>query len=87
VSTLNKDLATFIQKHLVGDDRGISIADDTPLIERGIVDSIGLMQIVGFLEERVGVRVSDDDVIPDNFETVSAIVQLVATLQGRRSGT
>lgn len=86
MSTLNADLATFIQKHLVGDDRGIAIADDTPLIEKGIVDSIGLMQIVAYLEERVGVRVSDDDVIPDNFETVTAIVQLVTRLQGRRAG-
>lgn len=82
---LNRDLAAFIEKNLIGEDRGISITDETLLIEKGIVDSIGLMQIVAFLEERSGVRVSDDDITPENFETVPDIVRLVERLQGRRS--
>jgi acyl carrier protein len=47
---------------------------------------MGLMQIVSFLEERAGVRVPDDDVTPDNFETIDAIEKMVERLQARRAG-
>ena len=82
---LKMELASFIEKNLVGEDRRLSITDKTPLIEDGIIDSMGLMQIVGFLEERTGVRVPDDEVTPDNFETVEAIDRLVDRLQSRRA--
>jgi len=82
---LNQELATFIEKNLIGDDK-TKVSDATPLIEDGIVDSMGLMQIVAFIEERTGLRVSDDDVTPDNFETVAAIGALVDRLQSRRAG-
>lgn len=78
----NQELATFIEKNLIGDGR-TQVSDTTPLIEEGIVDSMGLMQIVTFIEERTGLRVSDDDVTPENFETVAAIGQLVDRLQSR----
>jgi acyl carrier protein len=82
---LNQELATFIEKNLIGDDK-TKVNDATQLIEEGIVDSMGLMQIVAFIEERTGLRVSDDDVTPDNFETVAAIGALVDRLQSRRAG-
>jgi acyl carrier protein len=82
---LNQELATFIEKNLIGDDK-TRVDDTTQLIEEGIVDSMGLMQIVAFIEERTGLRVSDDDVTPDNFETVAAIGSLVDRLQSRRAG-
>jgi len=78
----NEDLATFIEKNLIADGR-TKVSDATALIEEGIVDSMGLMQIVTFIEERTGLRVSDDDVTPDNFETVAAIGLLVDRLQSR----
>ena len=82
---LKAELASFIEKNLVGEDRRISITEKTPLIEDGIIDSMGLMQVVAFLEERAGVRVPDDEVTPENFETVEAIDQLVDRLQTRRA--
>ena len=83
---LKQELAQFIEKNLLGDDRKIAVSDTTPLIENGLIDSMGLMQIVSFLEERAGVRVPDDDVTPDNFETVDAIEKMVERLQTRRGG-
>ena len=81
---LKREIATFIEKNLLGESRGITISDTTPLIEDGLLDSMGLMQIVAFLEERAGVRVPDDEVSPENFETVEAIERLVDRLQARR---
>ena len=78
------ELVTFIQQQLVGDASVTPISATTELIEGGIVDSMGLMRIVHFIEERAGVRVPDHEVAPDNFETVTAIAALVDRLQGRR---
>jgi acyl carrier protein len=82
---LKTELANFIEKSLVGEDRKVKVTDTTPLIEDGLIDSMGLMQIVSFLEERAGVRVPDDEVTPENFESINAIDQLVERLQSRRA--
>ena len=81
---MKAELASFIEKNLVGEDRRVKVTDTTPLIEDGLIDSMGLMQIVAFLEERAGVRVPDDEVTPENFDTVEAIDGLVTRLQSRR---
>lgn len=83
---LKQELATFIEKNLLGEGQGTSVDDTTQLIEGGILDSMGLMQVVGFIEERTGVKVPDDEVAPDNFETVVAIESLVERLRSRREG-
>jgi acyl carrier protein len=82
---LRSELASFIQKTLVSQDQQVTIDDHTALIEDGLIDSMGLMQIVAFLDERAGVRVPDDEVTPENFETIAAIDQLVERLQARRA--
>jgi acyl carrier protein len=82
--TIKQELVTFIETHLVGDDLGAPLTDDTDLIESGIVDSMGLMRIVTFLEDRAGVRVPDDEVAPDNFATIAAITALTERLRARK---
>lgn len=84
MTTLRQDMASFIEKNLIGDDRKGPIDDSTSLIEEGILDSMGLMQMVAFLEERTGVRVPDDEVSPDNFENLPAIEGMVERLRGAR---
>jgi acyl carrier protein len=81
---LRQELAAFIEKNLLGEGPGASVDEATQLIEGGILDSMGLMQVVGFIEERTGVKVPDDEVAPDNFETVVAIESLVDRLRSRR---
>jgi len=51
--------------------------DDASLLETGIVDSIGILEIVAFLEQEFAVRVDDDDLIPENFGTMANIASFV----------
>jgi acyl carrier protein len=85
VTPLKSELAAFISKNLIGSERKITVDDKTALIEEGIIDSMGLMQIVSFLEERAGVRVPDEEVGPDNFETLEAIDRMVKRLQDHQA--
>ena len=62
--------------------RGIrSIGADDDLLAGGIIDSLGVTQLVAFLEDRYGIQVSDDELVPSNFRTLSAIDAFVGCKQ------
>jgi acyl carrier protein len=54
------------------------IADDDQLFERMLLDSLHLITLVSSLEERFGVVVAPEDLVPENFESITAIVGLIA---------
>lgn len=56
------------------------LTPDTELVVQGILDSIEILNLVSFLEERFGVAVPIDDFIPENFATPRAIGELVDRL-------
>jgi acyl carrier protein len=58
------------------------IAADTELIERGVLDSIAILDLVSFLEETFRFVLPLDDFVPENFGTAGAIAQMVARLGG-----
>ena len=76
---LRSQLIQYIQTNLLRDGGTIDAGES--LIERGLVDSIGLMQIMQFVETAAGVRIPDSMVIPDNFQSVEAIEQMVKQLR------
>jgi len=54
------------------------LADDEPLLSSGIVDSLGLVELIAYLEEEFGILVSPDEFGADRIETVRRIAELVA---------
>ncbi len=57
--------------------RGQSFRDDTSLLEQGIVDSMGVLEIVTFLEQRFGLQLNDEDLVSESFDSIDAIAGLV----------
>jgi acyl carrier protein len=55
---------------------------DEPLVSTGVIDSLGMLRLIGFLEEEMGVAIGDGEVTPDNFETLRKIAQFV---EGKKS--
>lgn len=68
----------FILDELVQDEQYSNLADDDPLIETGIIDSLGIMKLIGFLETKLSIKVDDTELIPENFTTVEAICSMVS---------
>ena len=58
------------------------LTDDYPLLEREVVDSMGIFRIVGFLEASMGIEVDDEDLLPDNFSSIAAVAEFVASKKG-----
>ena len=49
----------------------------TPLLQGGLLDSLGILQLTMFLSETLGIEVTDEDYVPENFETVGRLVDFV----------
>jgi len=60
------------------DPRIESVADDESLLERGIIDSLTMQDLLMRLEERYDVTIEDDELMPENFESLRAIASFLA---------
>ena len=63
-----------------------AIGRDQSLLESGTLDSVSVMQLVAFLETTYGITVPDEDMTPDNFDTIAAITAFVERRQAERRG-
>jgi len=55
-----------------------ALGDDLSLLDQGIVDSTGVLEVVHFLEESFEIKVSDEEISPDNLDTIGRIATYVA---------
>jgi len=67
----------FILSELVQDKSITSLSESESLIESGIIDSLGIQKLLAFLEENLSIQITDDDIVPENFETIETIVNLI----------
>jgi acyl carrier protein len=74
---IENTIRSFIVDELNTNGSSEGLADDYPLLDRGVLDSLGLFQLVSFLEDEYGVDVQDEELIPQNFGTISDIARLV----------
>jgi acyl carrier protein len=67
----------FISQEIVHDHNQNKLKDEDQLIETGIIDSLGIMTLLVFLEERFSFQVPGEDLVPENFSSITAISSLV----------
>ncbi|MCM4167323.1 putative acyl carrier protein PigG [Arenibacter antarcticus] len=53
------------------------VADDTLIFETGLLDSMGLLFLIEFLKEEFNVEVTDEELLPENFESVNNIIKFI----------
>ena len=58
--------------------RRVPIEDEDALLEKGIVDSMGILEIVEFIEQEFHVEVSDEDLVPENFQSIGRLSAFVS---------
>ena len=75
---LRKEIRGFVERRLATREGGSMVRDDESLVDRGVIDSMGIFQLVAFLEEKFGIRVADEEISQQNFLTVDGIVDFVA---------
>lgn len=63
------------------------LTDDSSLIEAGVIDSLQLVRVVSFLEDTFGVNVADEEILPQNFESINGMEILVLAKLAEKAKT
>jgi acyl carrier protein len=72
------EIRKFIaDRFLFGDDHKLEC--HASLIEAGIIDSTGVLELIGYLEEQYGIKVEDDELVPENLDTIASICAFLGT--------
>jgi len=74
--------AFILDNFLMGGDRS-GLGDQDSLLEARILDSTGFIELVTYLEQAFGVRIEDDEMIPENLDSLNNIDAFLARKQGR----
>ena len=67
----------FIGENFLFRDDADAIAQDASLLDAGIIDSTGVLELVCFLETSFGIEVGDDEMLPENLDSIRAIASYV----------
>lgn len=73
-----KVIEQFILEDLLLGMRKEPIAPDESLVSSGILDSLALLRLITFIEERFGVTIEDHEVVQENFETIARMETFIA---------
>lgn len=77
-------IRAFIAESILFNVNGYPYPDDTSFLETGVVDSMGIMELVMFVEEEFQISIKDEEVIPDHFDSVSKISAYVHKKNGEK---
>lgn len=74
---IEKDVREFIAENFILDEDADEIDRDESLTQNGVLDSMGVLELIMFIEERFGVEVPDEDTLPENLDSVGRISDYV----------
>ena len=76
--------------HFLSEAKGLPADDvpglETPLLQSGLIDSLGMVDLVAFIETTFGIQVDDEELVPENFETIFAIAGFVEHKRSKSAG-
>lgn len=73
---MHKAIIDFLYDDSLKDEFANLDYDDS-LLELGIIDSVKMLDLINFIEEKFGIKVDDDDLFPENFDSINAIVNYI----------
>lgn len=74
---IETQIREYIAKNLLFSEDGFSYSDEASFLQEGIVDSVGVLELVSFIEDKMGVKVEDREITPDNFDSVSNLAGFI----------
>ncbi len=73
-----KQIRDFIVENALLGAEEAALDDNDSFLEKGIIDSTGILELVSFVEEEFGIEVKDDELVPENFDSVSKLSEYIA---------
>lgn len=76
--TIETQIRAFIEESFLFRNDGITLGAEDSLLELGLIDSTGVLELVAFLEDNWGFTVGDAEIVPENLDSIRALVAFVA---------
>jgi len=76
------EIREFIVSSFLFGDRA-SLQDDTSLLDSGIVDSTGILELITFLEDTYKLKIEPEETIPDNLDSINKVVRFLSERQAK----
>ena len=80
--TIEEQIRQYVADNFLFSDDGYQLSDDLSFLEEGIVDSTGVLELVMFVEETYGVAVKDEEIVPENFDSVGQLAAYISRKMG-----
>ena len=78
MSTVKQNLRSFILQNFLFTDNEEALRDNVSFLETGIIDSTGILEVIEFIGEEFGVTVEDDELIPENLDSIDNLTAFIA---------
>lgn len=78
-NTPRASLRQFILNNYLFTDDQSALADDASFLDNGILDSMGILELIDFLDETFGVKVAGDELVPENLDSINSVLKFLAT--------
>jgi acyl carrier protein len=82
---IQKQIRDFLVQNILFTSDGFDYGDDDSFLEQGIIDSVGIMELILFVEETYCLRVEEHEVTPDNFDSVNKLARYIKSKQNGNS--
>ncbi len=79
--SVEKEVREFIFNNFLFGDSENTLEESDSFLEKGIIDSTGVLELVSFIEETYGIRVEDHELLPENLDTIAAVTAYVLKKQ------
>lgn len=80
---IEEKVRRFIIEELTWEGSAQELTDDYPLIDRHVIDSMGMFHLVAFIESEFSVEVPDEELVPENFGSIEDIARYVRRREDR----
>ena len=74
---MREELRRFIIDNFLFGVEDSQFSDDDSFLEKGLIDSTGVLELVAFIEEQYGIRFQDDEIIPENLDSINKLIQFL----------
>jgi len=72
-----KDIEKVLTAEIVVDSDKKSLGPDEDLLEQGMIDSLKIIKLIEFMENKFGIKIVDEDIIPENFMSINSMVKFI----------
>jgi acyl carrier protein len=85
--SIEQEVRRFLKDNFPLSADGVVLDRDDSLIEVGVIDSTGVLELIGFIEERYELEIADEEVLPENLDSIAAITRFVGEKTARSNAS